>query len=348
MASYWKPDLKLDLSLPWRIEMRTTKVYGKDVDRYCAVHGSQEILLDRVTSVLDKCFGKGEALIEWASKQCLLDLACRFLPGNDDNDAHLAYWDKATGTVEKILDRKSVRLASGRIKRGKQWTFGEVATQFSYNMPPPVVPPHFSWPWLGEMLQEATKARYRSLEKAGQLGTRAHELIEMWCKAGGALEYTEGGKTYLVDLDDEAPEVQSAMKAFWQFWDEHEFHLFATEQKLFDLCLGIAGTCDCLVRPADDPDSLWLLDWKTSKGIYADKFLQVAAYGRMCERTPGIGWPSKAYLVRFDKHTAQFESVPVWQDRLEFIALAQCWGFAVQLSRFMENTEKYLKSLREG
>ena len=50
----------------------------------------------------------------------------------------------------------------------------------------------------------------------------------------------------------------------------------AAEFQVFSTTYGYAGSCDALVRFADG--SLWIVDYKTGKGIYAEHALQLMAY----------------------------------------------------------------------
>jgi hypothetical protein len=57
------------------------------------------------------------------------------------------------------------------------------------------------------------------------------------------------------------------------------FKLFDTEVTMWNESAGYAGTCDLIGAMNDE---IWLLDWKTSKAVYADMALQLAAY-RWCD-----------------------------------------------------------------
>ena len=109
----------------------------------------------------------------------------------------------------------------------------------------------------------------RSMEimrKRGDFGTRIHKLVEITLK---------GEKVDLKNYDDE---TQVTMKLFDDFQVEHDLKPELLEQHLwFKLSeeYKYAGTAD-FIGYVDG--KLMLLDWKTSKAIYPDMWLQLSAY----------------------------------------------------------------------
>ncbi len=336
MASYFKPGIKLDPTLPWKVEQREIQMFGRPVRKYAVCHEGQEWLLSSVTDVLSKSLGKGEQLMKWSVDETLIDIMAAFTPGNETIEQH---YDAITAIKEyiKIL----IAEAGGK----KNWTFSQLATKVGYNFGPAAPPENFGWPKMGEICERATKARYRTMEKAAELGTRAHELIERWVSNGGTFEHYYQGELCTTDITQEPYEVQNAFEAFLQFWDAWEFEHHSAETRLFDVTLGTGGTCDAVVR--DKQGDLVMLDWKTSTGVYSNHLIQVAAYGRMHEKM-GLGKCKRGYVIRFDKETAKVQIVPVWRDHVEYIDVCKQWGRCVATMHFLDWGEKYLKDLKSS
>lgn len=98
-------------------------------------------------------------------------------------------------------------------------------------------------------------------DRAAKLGTAVHDAIA----TGRPLE----------DL----PEDQQPRARQYQAWLRTSGAVeLASEFQVFNLTAGYAGTVDALVRLRDG--SVWLVDYKTGKGIYSDHALQVVAYAQ--------------------------------------------------------------------
>lgn len=96
-------------------------------------------------------------------------------------------------------------------------------------------------------------------DKAAALGTAVHDAI-----AAGA------------DLDA-LPEAQRLRARQFKAWlAASGAEVVASEFQVFNLTEGYAGSVDALVKLRDG--SVWLVDYKTGKGIYSDHALQVIAY----------------------------------------------------------------------
>lgn len=104
------------------------------------------------------------------------------------------------------------------------------------------------------------------MKTRGDFGTRIHNLIQV----------VLSGET--IDLSNYDEETNVTMKIFFDFLNDHEVKPELIEQYLW-LKLSedyrYAGTVD-FVGYVDG--KLMILDWKTSKAIYDDMWLQLAAY----------------------------------------------------------------------
>lgn len=104
-----------------------------------------------------------------------------------------------------------------------------------------------------------TKASNVIRDKAANAGSEIHGYAEAIAK-GQEVEVPE----------DLAPFVASLRQ--WMIDFEPEY--LAAEEMVYS-SHGYAGTLDCIVRIAGE---VWMIDYKTSKGVYEETALQLAAY----------------------------------------------------------------------
>jgi hypothetical protein len=105
-----------------------------------------------------------------------------------------------------------------------------------------------------------TKAATQTRDKAADVGTRVHALAESVAR-GVPVELTEEERPFL-----------AAYQAFLAEWQPR---YLAAEEMVVSLTHGYGGTFDAIVEMAGD---VWMLDTKTSKGVYPETSLQLAAY----------------------------------------------------------------------
>ena len=109
-------------------------------------------------------------------------------------------------------------------------------------------------------------APFAKTKEGASKGTQAHEAMEAMLKGQPVTTDTpwiEAGRRFLADMDPE-PE--------------------ALEQTLFCDTLLTAGTCDFRGRLGKRPDlRRVMIDWKTSKGVFADHLVQMAGYAMASE-----------------------------------------------------------------
>lgn len=96
-------------------------------------------------------------------------------------------------------------------------------------------------------------------DRAAQLGTAVHDAV-----ARGAR------------LEDLLPELRPRVRQARSWLATSGAEIVGSEFQVFNLTEGYAGTVDALVRFPNG--QLWLVDYKTGKGIYSDHALQVVAY----------------------------------------------------------------------
>ncbi|MEZ5119631.1 MAG: hypothetical protein R2686_06985 [Candidatus Nanopelagicales bacterium] len=110
-------------------------------------------------------------------------------------------------------------------------------------------------------LDEIRGAPWASRDAAALRGTKLHTAAEQLQLTGTA------------DVEEEQlPLVESYLR-FVEDWQPQVTH---TESAVYNITHGYAGTLDLIADLCDG--QTWLLDLKTSKGVYGDMALQLAAY----------------------------------------------------------------------
>lgn len=106
-------------------------------------------------------------------------------------------------------------------------------------------------------------------------------------------------------------EIAPYLDAFQAWRREWTPRYIAAEEMVCSLRYGYAGTLDAIVEIAGET---WLVDYKTSKGVYPDTALQLAAYAH----ADFIGRPGIAHKFRLPKAT-QYAVLHLTRDGYEFI-----------------------------
>lgn len=103
-------------------------------------------------------------------------------------------------------------------------------------------------------------------DDAGKRGTDIHEVAEQLVH-GQAVDVPESLAPYVDD--------------FVRFLDDWQVDPILTEHSVGNKALWYAGRFDCIARVGGIfGGAVTLLDWKSSKGVYAETALQTAAYAR--------------------------------------------------------------------
>ena len=130
----------------------------------------------------------------------------------------------------------------------------------------------------------------RELAKAGEIGTQTHALIE-W-----SLRTSLGQK---VRRPATTPPAEWAFMAYQDWAKSVDLQPIFIEQTVWSGVHGYAGTLDLVARVRDE---VTLIDFKTSKGIYAEYDLQSVAYqAALAEMGHGLP-PGGGIIVRLPKH----------------------------------------------
>ena len=119
-----------------------------------------------------------------------------------------------------------------------------------------------------ELADGARMAHRRAQKRAATVGSVVHQWIERYVRARIA------GRR-LRPAVPENPQARRGVEAFLDWVEGHRVRFYESERRLYSRRYGYAGTAD-LVAVVDD--RLTLIDVKTSKGIYPEYELQLAAY----------------------------------------------------------------------
>ena len=103
-----------------------------------------------------------------------------------------------------------------------------------------------------------------------------------WRQSGGAME--KGTRTHEIaeklllnqPVDFVPPEIQNPVRGVAQIIEWLKPEVLFLEASIFNMTRGYAGTTDLIAKIDGET---WMIDWKTSKDVYPDMGLQLAAYG---------------------------------------------------------------------
>ncbi len=183
--------------------------------------------------------------------------------------------------IKGIDDKSDVRkdAASGRTYEWQGEVFDSVTTILSRAIPKPAL---INWAkkvtaeyavenytQLGDLMDTDVQgaidwlkgAAWRQRDKAANLGSLVHELIE------AEILGTPGPH-----ITDDAAEMVAQFRDFCEVADPK---WIAAEAVVFNRTYKYAGTLDAI---CDLPDGRFLIDVKTGKGVYAETALQLVAY----------------------------------------------------------------------
>tara|TARA_Y100000310_G_scaffold189422_2_gene189384 strand:+ start:1332 stop:2111 length:780 start_codon:yes stop_codon:yes gene_type:complete len=147
-----------------------------------------------------------------------------------------------------------------------------------------------------DMVKGIKGAYRRTSKKALDIGMMVHQ----WCEEAILCKLGAGPPPEDV-VGEEAINSVNAFRA-WVRENDVEWH--TVEQKVYHRGHKYAGTVDAT---ATINDEYCVIDFKTSKAIYAPYHLQCAAYAKAIQDMTG-NEVDKAYVLRFDKATGKFEA----------------------------------------
>ena len=147
-----------------------------------------------------------------------------------------------------------------------------------------------------DALIKGMKSAYRT--KSGDainIGTITHDWLE------AAIKWKLGeGEPPTMPRNEGA---QKSIEAFRSWLEDNEVEWHSAEEKVYHRKYRYAGTVDAVATVNGE---FCVVDWKTSKAIYPEYHLQVAAYAKAIETMYGKSVDA-TYILRCDKHTGGFE-----------------------------------------
>lgn len=162
---------------------------------------------------------------------------------------------------------------------------------FPYN--PGGSDPLIAW---AKRLWEEGKDHIAERNKAGQIGTMAHEAIEFWAKGA---EYPFLGDPEIVEP------ARMAFEGFLKWADQSKFKITHTEMRLTSKTHRYGGTLDVAGFTGNGQRALG--DWKTSTYLKETMLMQVAAYAHLWNEEFPLDQITGGYnLLRFSKETGSF------------------------------------------
>ena len=162
------------------------------------------------------------------------------------------------------------------------------------------------------------------------IGSMVHKFCEMWLK----------GEKF---TDPSDPVILSCFEKFKRFWTKHKLKVVESEKVLYSE-RGFCGTLDLIAK--DSQNNLWLIDIKTSKGLFLNMVHQLHGYKLAYEEQTGKKI-NKMYIVRLPKDSGDFEARHVLykKEHLKaFLGLLSCHKSELM---FNESVRKY-NQLKKG
>lgn len=142
-----------------------------------------------------------------------------------------------------------------------------------------------------EQVWTTAKRAYRDVkEEAASIGTDAHRAIE---------ENLRGGSVF---PSEETP-VGQCVSAAHQWIREHDLRMLEIERRIYSRKHRYSGTLDYLAYVDGE---LALVDWKSSKGVWPEYWLQTAAYQAAYEEETGTRIQCR-HIIKLGKTDGTFE-----------------------------------------
>ena len=123
-------------------------------------------------------------------------------------------------------------------------------------------------PWANKLgLQGIEVGKF--VDDKAAIGTLAHQMIADYLR-GETTDTSEYSKMQI-------EQAENSILSFLEWEKSHKLNPILIEQPMVSERHGFGGTVDLIASLNDEPE-LCLIDFKTSKGIFPEMFVQVAAY----------------------------------------------------------------------
>lgn len=137
-------------------------------------------------------------------------------------------------------------------------------------------------------LDDAKILHTKRLEQAASSGSKVHD----WIKA-----YVDGDKPDIPQEDN----VLRGINAFLDWEKKNKIKIVASEVPLYSRAHDYCGTADAIIKIGTKK---FLLDFKTSSGLYNDVLMQTAAYVHAYEEM-GLGTIAGRFAIRLEKRSEE-------------------------------------------
>jgi hypothetical protein len=139
---------------------------------------------------------------------------------------------------------------------------------------------------------------YEEAEKAADIGTLAHAMVEAHLRGSASEDYLASAPTEAVEKAD------AAFQAYLSWERMTRLSVVEQEMQLISERYRYGGTPDAIGLIDNE---LCLLDWKTSNSVYVDHLIQLAAYRNLWnENHPARLLTGGSHLLRFAKEHGDF------------------------------------------
>ena len=155
--------------------------------------------------------------------------------------------------------------------------------------------------WAFKQGQSGALRLYDEAEKAAEIGTVAHAMVEAFINGKSLAEIGQVARALPPEAE---PRAMSAFNAYQQWQANFKVEIVCQEIQLVSEKYRYGGTPDAVGMIGNQ---LCLLDWKTSNGIYTDYLVQLAAYKNLWEENfPERPLTGGFHLLRFAKEHGDF------------------------------------------
>ncbi len=151
--------------------------------------------------------------------------------------------------------------------------------------------------WQAKIFREGGDPDHIKDEAAGA-GSICHDAIEAHV-LGKPYTWPEGEGVDPIRVSL----AQTGFEGFLDWWNPANVQILGTETPLVSEEFGFGGTPDAWGYVGG---KISLLDWKTSKEIFTDYIVQLAAYARLLKECKGVE-VERIHIVRVGKQMAEFE-----------------------------------------
>jgi len=160
---------------------------------------------------------------------------------------------------------------------------------------------------LHDIIHEACRQHTVKKEEAAGAGTIVHEWAEKFTVSVLNGEDAPG-------IDHEWPEeVLNGINAFLEWYTTHDVKFEASERIVFSRKHEYVGTCDAI---AQVDGKRYMIDYKTSKGIYNEMYAQVSAYYHAYMEETGDELDG-ALIIKFGKEDGGFETKNITKKEID-------------------------------